>query len=159
MVNQLDQDQDQDQEQEYRVSLDMIAEVYSEMSKKLFSRRIRKFVDHLREHELSLNHYSILFLVHHGEGYTSNQLCAKLKLKAASVSYLIDSLEKRGLIAREENPDDRRSQTISLTEQGRKLLLIPEDCSAVVEKFKRLSPSELEVLYLAMRLINNKWQD
>lgn len=143
---------------EYRVDLDMVADVYSKLAEKLFSLRIRKFVDHLKQNELSLNQFTILFLIYRGESCSSSQLCDKLQLKAASVSYLIDSLEKRGLVERVENPEDRRSQHIVLTPEGRSMSAFPDDNSYFKEVFENRSPDELETIYLALRLLNDKWQ-
>lgn len=141
---------------EFRVDRDMVVGAFTDLVRQMSGKRIRRLAEHLRNRELSLNQYSILNIVHYEEGCSSIQLANRLQLKAASITYLVDSLEKRGLVARVENPDDRRSHTIHLTEEGLKLVGVPENHAEMLGVFEQLSQDELEMLYLAMRLIRNK---
>jgi DNA-binding MarR family transcriptional regulator len=52
----------------------------------------------------------------------NQQELANLTLKdKASMTYLIDNLTKRNLVKRAEDPDDRRSKLIYLTQRGKQL--------------------------------------
>lgn len=45
-----------------------------------------------------------------------------LRIAPRSVTDVVDSLEKRGFVARESDPTDRRATQVSLTANGRKVL-------------------------------------
>jgi len=51
-------------------------------------------------------------------GITFQQLAERLHLSNATLTGIVDRLEKIGLAERLPNPDDRRSTKISLTEKG-----------------------------------------
>ena len=50
---------------------------------------------------------------------TPSQVAAALKVTSGRISTLLAALEKKGLIEREVDPDDRRIVHVNLTEQGR----------------------------------------
>ena len=52
---------------------------------------------------------------------TPTQLQAEMMLSSGATTYRIDLLEKRGLLERLPDPDDRRGTLVKLTEAGKKL--------------------------------------
>ena len=61
----------------------------------------------------------LLYLGRLGDGQRQTDLAAALMIEAASLVRLVDALERAGLAERGEDPDDRRSKRITMTEQGR----------------------------------------
>ncbi|MCB8876020.1 MarR family winged helix-turn-helix transcriptional regulator [Acidisoma silvae] len=61
----------------------------------------------------------LLYLGRLGDGQRQTDLAAALMIEAASLVRLVDALERAGLAERVEDPDDRRSKRITMTEQGR----------------------------------------
>ncbi|MCB8881814.1 MarR family transcriptional regulator [Acidisoma cellulosilytica] len=61
----------------------------------------------------------LLYLGRMGDGQRQTDLAAALMIEAASLVRLVDALERAGLAERVEDPDDRRSKRITMTEQGR----------------------------------------
>ncbi|MCL5986038.1 MAG: MarR family transcriptional regulator [Actinobacteria bacterium] len=53
---------------------------------------------------------------------TPKEIAVKLSLPKSSVTYIIDSLEKRGLVKRKLDTRDRRSWLVFLTDKGEKML-------------------------------------
>ena len=51
---------------------------------------------------------------------TPSQLATALKVTSGRISTLLAALEKKGLIEREVDPNDRRIVHVNLTEQGRR---------------------------------------
>lgn len=51
-------------------------------------------------------------------GITFQQLAERVRLSSATLTGIVDRLEKIGFVERLPNPDDRRSTKISLTEKG-----------------------------------------
>ncbi|MFF7727475.1 MarR family winged helix-turn-helix transcriptional regulator [Streptomyces sp. NPDC008001] len=58
-----------------------------------------------------------------GRPKTARELAAVLCCEPPNVTYVIDKLEKRGLVVREPHPQDRRAKQLVLTEAGRELRL------------------------------------
>ncbi|MFI9719452.1 MarR family winged helix-turn-helix transcriptional regulator [Streptomyces sp. NPDC052396] len=54
---------------------------------------------------------------------TARELAAVLSCEPPNVTYVMDKLEKRGLVVREPHPQDRRAKQLVLTEAGRRLRL------------------------------------
>ncbi|QLE76278.1 MarR family transcriptional regulator [Streptomyces rectiverticillatus] len=58
-----------------------------------------------------------------GRPRTARELAAILSCEPPNVTYVVDKLEKRGLVVREPHPQDRRAKQLVLTDAGRELRL------------------------------------
>ena len=67
--------------------------------------------------------YTALTVLHRRDGLTSAQLARNSFVKTQSMADIVTALEKAQLISRRRDPSDSRRILISLTEQGRDLLL------------------------------------
>ncbi len=76
---------------------------------------------HLQEFGLSTTMWFLLRILWEQDGQTQRELSDELVLGQSATVSLVDSLEKRGLIERRRNTDDRRKSNIFLTAEGRKL--------------------------------------
>ena len=54
-------------------------------------------------------------------------------LRGSTATSVLDRLEKRGLIAREDNPDDRRSYLLELTAEGGRVAEVVQGCVDALE--------------------------
>lgn len=80
----------------------------------------RVFGEVSREHELTPQQAQLLCVLAGGPvGMT--ELSRALNLEKSSLTGLADRVERRGLIAREPDPQDRRACRISLTPNGKQL--------------------------------------
>ncbi|WIV19664.1 MULTISPECIES: MarR family winged helix-turn-helix transcriptional regulator [Paenibacillus] len=141
---------------DHQISLDMLMDTYNQLEQKLTNYRIKAFVDHLRKYDLTLNQFAILTKVQREGPCLSVHLAQYLEIKAASITYLVDSLEQRGYVNRIDNPEDRRSHRITLTDKGNDVLFIPEMDLSVKEQFEQLDEEDKEMVYLSIRLLNRK---
>lgn len=78
--------------------------------------------------------FSLLMLLLANGPLTPRQLARTLTLTAPTLTMLLDRLQARGLLRRERNPDDGRSQHIVLTAKGRRLA---EDSAAAAGPMER----------------------
>jgi DNA-binding MarR family transcriptional regulator len=81
---------------------------------------------HAHQHGISTTQFMVLGLVEkscEGEPYTISSIAAKLGLDPATVVRTIDSLEKRGLVERQRDKQDRRQVFIHFTESGHQRLI------------------------------------
>jgi DNA-binding MarR family transcriptional regulator len=81
---------------------------------------------HAHQHGFSTTQYMVLGLVERsreGEPYTISAIAGKLGLDPATVVRTVDSLEKRGLVERQRDKQDRRQVFIFFTESGHQRLV------------------------------------
>lgn len=71
-----------------------------------------------------------------GRGRTIGEFCRLLGYDSGAMTRLLDRIEKKGLIRRVANPDDRRSFLIELTPESK--ALFPQAQRKVRTVFKRL---------------------
>ncbi len=73
--------------------------------------------------ELSPSQFNILNLLHgQPEGLSQIELSRQLNMHRSNVTGLVDRLESRGLVKRQESPGDRRVYRIVLTPRGVRLV-------------------------------------
>ncbi len=73
----------------------------------------------LRPRGLNSRSYSLLELLHQADAVSQRGLADALRLDPSQIVSLVDGLERRGLVERRPNPDDRRQRSVVLTDEGR----------------------------------------
>jgi DNA-binding MarR family transcriptional regulator len=81
-----------------------------------------QFAERLRKVRLAPQHAGILRILSAKAGITQQALATTLGIVASRLVVLIDEMEQRGLIERRQNPEDRRSHALYVTENGRSAL-------------------------------------
>lgn len=71
---------------------------------------------------LNLSEASLLAFVEESGPLTQTRLAQRLGLGRAATGSVIDSLEKRGLVERQPDPDDRRVWLVTVTRSGKELV-------------------------------------
>ncbi len=86
--------------------------------------------------DLNLAHYRVLSAVADGDERAS-RVADRLALGKPTISAAVESLCKRGLLAREDAAEDRRAATLTLTPAGREALIAVE--RAMVERLRDIA--------------------
>lgn len=89
-----------------------------------------------REHSLGPEEYLALHLLSFSGEMNMGELRRRLSVPRSTLTFMIDSLEKRGLVVRQQSPADRRSFLLRLTPAGRRTL-----ASILAEKRRLLTPT------------------
>jgi MarR family 2-MHQ and catechol resistance regulon transcriptional repressor len=99
---------------------------------------------HLKREKLTISQFGVLEAIYHLGPMHQNRLAEKILKSSGNLTLVIDNLEKRGLVTRERDPEDRRCMTIHLTEAGRALIesIFPRHVGIVVQEINVLSMEE-----------------
>jgi len=106
------------------------------------------FEERLSAMDLKPHHAGLLRMLGANPGLTQQALCDVFGVFPSRLVLLLDELEKRRLIERRENPSDRRSYRLHLTNAGRKSLAGIGRVTRDLEKdlFASLNAAERETL-------------
>jgi len=116
----------------------------------------------LKQHDLARSQYRVLYqLAQHGE-LSQKALAELMAVTPATITPLVETLERKGLVARSRDAADRRSNTLTLSAAGRKQYdAIPDPVALVEHEVSQvIGPDQLAVLKtqltaIATALTNN----
>ena len=116
------------------------------------------FLDAIRamdDHHLSVAQMATLMLLDAEGGSTVGDLASDLGRSLSATSRLLDQLVRRGLVTRQEDPDDRRVKRVALAEHGLDLIrrVQRHRAEAQLSVMAALSESERADVMRAMALL------
>ena len=77
---------------------------------------------YVKDNGLSMPQVGALFNIRLNKESGVANLGEELHVSSAAASQMLDKLVQQGLVSRSENPDDRRSKRLSLTDKGQEIL-------------------------------------
>ena len=113
---------------------------------------------HLAETDLTVSQFGVLEALFHLGPLYQRDLAEKLLKSGGNMTLVIDNLEKRELVKREREADDRRCIKVCLTQKGHQLIsrIFPSHVAAVVNEIGILTPDEQEELGRLCRKLGKK---
>jgi DNA-binding MarR family transcriptional regulator len=97
-----------------------VAEVYQLVD--VVAKKLTRLQRHqISDSELTPAQYSVLSLLWQRDGRQSNELSSACCCSPSTITGVVDTLERKGLVTRVSNPQDRRSLLVGLTDAGRAL--------------------------------------
>lgn len=113
---------------------------------------------HLARRGLSIGRFSILMLLlrEDGAGLSPSAIADRSGVTRATVTGLVDVLERDGLVRRQGSRVDRRSQVVSLTPEGEKFLraMLPAHFKRVARLMGHLSAAQRSTLVKLLARVN-----
>jgi DNA-binding MarR family transcriptional regulator len=102
----------------------------------------------LARHGITHAQGSIILMLAGGRFHTAAELARELYVDSASMTRILDRLQKRGMLTRMPRSDDRRIIDLRLSEEGKKLgQALPELYSQVLNRsFEKFSAEEIRLL-------------
>lgn len=84
-------------------------------------------------HGLTLAEFGVLEVLHHRGPMLLGEVQRRILVSSGGVTYLVDRLEKRGLVERRDCPEDRRARRAHLTAEGEALIrrIFPQHADAI----------------------------
>lgn len=119
---------------------------------------VKALADELEPHGILSGQWSVLRILWDIEGLTQVELADRMRVEKASLTGVLEGMERRGLIIRERNEDDRRKINITLTAQGRRLKsqLLPHAVKINRKATRGMTNAEtLQLRDLLAKLIQN----
>ena len=106
---------------------------------------IRERADaHVAQYGMTLAEFGVLEALHHKGPMLLGEIQRGLLVSSGGVTYLVDRLERRGLVRRDAFPDDRRARLAVLTPEGTAFVerVFPEHAAAVHAAMRGLTAEE-----------------
>lgn len=102
----------------------------------------------LLPYDVSLAGFNVLFVLWRKNGITQADLPALLDIDKASLTPIIDTLERAGFVERRQDARDRRRNNLFLTARGRSLEkpLMDRATDVVAAALQGVSPEDLSIL-------------
>jgi MarR family 2-MHQ and catechol resistance regulon transcriptional repressor len=107
------------------------------------------------EYDLTLMEFGILEALYHRGDMLLGELQRKILVSSGGVTYLVDRLEKRGLVERRDCPNDRRARFAVLTPEGEALIsrVFPEHARCIERVLAGLGAEEQEAAIGLLRTL------
>jgi len=95
-------------------------------------------------HRLTLGQFAVMEALYHKGALPLGRVGSLLLVTAGNITYVVDQLERRGLVRRERRHGDRRVVYAALTAKGRAFIdeIFPGHARYVAELFDTLPPDE-----------------
>lgn len=95
-------------------------------------------------HGLTLTEFAILEVLHHRGPLLLGDVQRRILVSSGGITYLVDRLERKGLVERRECPGDRRARYAALTGAGEALIgrIFPEHAACIERAVAGLEESE-----------------
>src|SRR5262245_19982252 len=115
----------------------------------------RLLVEALAEHDLRLPHFAVLAGLADLGPLAQHELADRLAINRSHLVGYLDDIERRGLVRRERDPQDRRRQRVALTPPGRARLRSLHEVAlrSQAEFLEVLSEPERQTLIALLRRV------
>jgi len=109
---------------------------------------------------LNLTDFSVLDLLFQKGEQTTQKIGEKMLITSGSITYIVNKLEKMGLICRNKSETDKRITYIKLTKKGRETIfeLLPLQIEKINEIFSDFSREDLINLNHLLKKFNFSFQ-
>jgi MarR family 2-MHQ and catechol resistance regulon transcriptional repressor len=116
------------------------------------SKNIHKDIE---SYNLNLEYFMILELLFSKGPHAVQKISETLSIPSGSITYVVNKLEKLGLVARQSNLSDRRAFNVVLTEKGEQLFneIFPKHVATISENLSFINDEEKELLIELMKKI------
>ena len=101
-------------------------------------------VAHAADHGLSLTEFAILEVLYHRGRMVLGEIQRRILVSSGGITFLVDRLAEKGLVVRQECPEDRRAKYVALTREGTRMIreIFPSHAQALTEAMRGLTPAQ-----------------
>lgn len=108
---------------------------------------------HVAAHGMTIAEFGVLEALYHKGPMLLGEVQRKLLVSSGGVTYLVDRLERRGLVRRDACPEDRRARYAVLTDEGTAFVgrVFPDHAAAIRDAVAGLDADEQLVATALLR--------
>lgn len=112
----------------------------------------------ISSHGMRTSDFTVLEALYHKGQQTIKQITQSVLINTGSITYVIDKLEKKGLLERTPCKDDRRVVYIQLTNQGIKLMeeIFPLHQQVIENVFEGVTNEEKKIVIDVLKRVGKK---
>jgi MarR family 2-MHQ and catechol resistance regulon transcriptional repressor len=112
---------------------------------------------HIKSLGLTMTQFDVIATLGNQLPMSCKELSEKTLVTKGTLTGVLERLEAKGLILRQANSEDARSQLIGLTPEGQAVFkkVFPEHLEFLNQAFKKLSPDELKQLEKSLKLLKD----
>src|SRR5580658_5785602 len=98
----------------------------------------------IERHDLTSSEFGTLEVLYHKGDLPVGEIRDRVLLTSGSMTYVVDKMVRRGLVARRQCPQDQRVTYVALTPAGRRLMasIFPGHAEAIRQATAGLTPDE-----------------
>jgi MarR family 2-MHQ and catechol resistance regulon transcriptional repressor len=106
-------------------------------------------------HDLTVAEFGVLEALYHKGPMLLSEVQRRILVSSGGITYLVDRLEKRGLVERRECPGDRRARLAALTPEGERLVrqIFPEHAAVIRDALAPLGREEKRQVIRLLRVL------
>jgi MarR family transcriptional regulator, 2-MHQ and catechol-resistance regulon repressor len=114
--------------------------------------------DEMSKNKLSITEFSVLEVLFYQGKQTIQQIGNRILISSGSMTYVIDKLEQKDIIKRNDCREDRRVIHITLTAEGMEMLenIMPKYQDMVDSIFGDLTDDESQLLVNLLKKVSNR---
>lgn len=115
----------------------------------------------IESYGISAENFMILELLYSKGPHPVQKISERLSIPSGSITYVVDKLEKKELVERKPNPEDRRASNVVLTVKGKKLFdeIFPKHVAVISRNLSSISKDEKEQLMDLLKRIGMGAED
>ena len=100
--------------------------------------------DDVARHDLTLAEFGVLEVLFHKGPMLLGEVQRCILVSSGGITYLVDRLQRRGLVERRAHPDDHRARIAALTSEGDALVrrIFPEHAARIKQAMSGLGKQE-----------------
>jgi MarR family 2-MHQ and catechol resistance regulon transcriptional repressor len=104
----------------------------------------RQADDDITRHEITATEFAILEVLYHKGPLLLGEVQRKILVTSGGITYLVDRLVEKGLVKRQDCPEDRRARYAVLTPAGQSLIkrIFPDHAARIEQALSGLTTSE-----------------
>lgn len=98
----------------------------------------------IKSHGLTVENFMVLELLYNKGPHYIQTISERLMIPSGSITYVVNKLEKKGLVKKEQDQENRRFWHVILTEKGEELFLeiFPKHVEVIVKNLSALSDKQ-----------------
>jgi MarR family 2-MHQ and catechol resistance regulon transcriptional repressor len=115
----------------------------------------------MESQNISPENFMILELLYSKGPHLVQKISETFSIPSGSITYVVDKLEKQGMVERHPNPNDRRASNVVLSEKGEALFngIFPKHVETISKNLSFISNEEKEQLIDLLKRVGLGAQD